>query len=57
MKAQSSKIENKYLRIKTINIGACLYEVYDKQIQNLGLKIRFINLMVTKEEILYMEEK
>ena len=34
-------IENKYLRVKSINIGACLYEVYDKQkkinlILNLG---------------------
>ena len=41
MKVQSSTIENKYLRIKSINIGACLYEVYDKQrkinlILNLG---------------------
>ena len=41
MKVQSSTIQNKYLRIKSINIGACLYEVYDKQkkinlILNLG---------------------
>ena len=41
MKVQSSTIENKYLRVKSINIGACLYEVYDKQkkinlILNLG---------------------
>ena len=41
MKVQSSIIENKYLRIKSINIGACLYEVFDKQkginlILNLG---------------------
>ena len=41
MKVQSSTIENKFLRIKSINIGACLYEVYDKQkkinlILNLG---------------------
>ena len=43
MKVQSSTIENKYLRIKSINIGACLYEVYDKKkkinlILNLGSK-------------------
>ena len=42
MKVQSSTIENKYLRVKSINIGACLYEVYDKKkkinlILNLGL--------------------
>ncbi len=41
MKVQSSTIENRYLRVKSINIGACLYEVYDKQkkinlILNLG---------------------
>ena len=41
VKVQSSTIENKYLRVKSINIGACLYEVYDKQkkinlILNLG---------------------
>ena len=41
MKVQSSTIENKYLRVKSINIGACLYEVYDKKkkinlILNLG---------------------
>ena len=41
MRVQSSTIENKYLRVKSINIGACLYEVYDKQkkinlILNLG---------------------
>ena len=41
MKVQSSTIQNKYLRVKSINIGACLYEVYDKQkkvnlILNLG---------------------
>ena len=41
MKVQSSIIENKYLRVKSINIGACLYEVYDKKkkinlILNLG---------------------
>ena len=43
MKVQSSTIENKYLRVKSINIGACLYEVYDKKkkinlILNLGPK-------------------
>jgi aldose 1-epimerase len=41
VRVQSSTIENRYLRIKSINIGACLYEVYDKQkkinlILNLG---------------------
>ena len=41
MRVQSSTIENKYLRVKSINIGACLYEVYDKKkkinlILNLG---------------------
>ena len=41
VKVQSSTIENKYLRVKSINIGACLYEVYDKKkkinlILNLG---------------------
>ena len=41
MKVQSSIIENKYLRVKSLNIGASLYEVYDKQreinlILNLG---------------------
>jgi len=44
VKVQSSTIENKYLRVKSINIGACLYEVYDKQ-----RKINFIlNLSPTK---------
>jgi aldose 1-epimerase len=41
VKVQSSTIENKYLRVKSINVGACLYEVYDKKkkinlILNLG---------------------
>ena len=48
MKVQSSTIENKYLRVKSINIGACLYEVYDKKkkinlILNLGLTKNYIS--------------
>ena len=48
MKVQSSTIQNKYLRIKSINIGACLYEVYDKQkkinlILNLGSTKNYAN--------------
>ena len=43
MKVQSSTIENKYLRVKSINIGACLYEVYDKE--------KKINLKFTEFEI------
>ena len=48
MKVQSSIIENKYLRVKSINIGACLYEVYDKRkkinlILNLGSKENYRN--------------
>ena len=48
MKVQSSIIENKYLRVKSINIGACLYEVYDKQkninlILNLGSTENYSN--------------
>jgi aldose 1-epimerase len=42
VKVQSSTIENKYLRVKSINIGACLYEVYDKQKKiNLILNLEF----------------
>ena len=48
LKVQSSIIENKYLRVRSINIGACLYEVYDKQkkinlILNLGSKVNYSN--------------
>ena len=48
MKVQSSTIENRYLRVKSINIGACLYEVYDKQkkinlILNLGSEKNYRN--------------
>jgi len=48
LKVQSSIIENKYLRVRSINIGACLYEVYDKQkkinlILNLGSKKNYSN--------------
>ena len=43
MKVNISKIENRYLRIKSLNVGASLYEVYNKKrkvnlILNLGSK-------------------
>ena len=44
MKIQSSIIENKYLRIKTINIGATLFEIFHKQKKlNLILNLGSIN--------------
>ena len=49
MKVQSSTIENKYLRVKSINIGACLYEVYDKQKKiNLILNLGSIKNYISK---------
>ena len=32
---RSYKIENQYLRIKTLNIGASLFEVFDKKKKNI----------------------
>ncbi len=45
---KSSIIENQYLRIKTINLGATLVEVYDKKkktnlILNLGVLSNYKN--------------
>ena len=56
---RSYKIENQYLRIKTLNIGASLFEVFDKKkkinlILNLGSQ-KVIGKEISKKKNFYLK--
>ena len=51
MKVESSTIQNKFLRVQTLNYGASLFEVYHKKKKIIGTNIQALDRLVEDMQV------